>query len=185
MKQLTMGMLAVMLGVAQAAHAADAPDARLTAMEDRLAIEKLMTGDYPRALDQRRWADYAALFTADAELNFASASLKGSAAIQKYFETPRPSPGNRPPPKPGEIRTLHVVSNLSVHITGDTATGGAYWQTIGTADGRTAVLSAGHYDDVLKKVNGQWKFARRAIVNDLAPPPGVTAPAAPAAPASR
>jgi 3-phenylpropionate/cinnamic acid dioxygenase small subunit len=181
MKKLTMGLLVMILGVARVALASDAPDARLAALEDRMAIEKLMTGDYPRALDQRRWADYAALFTTDAELSFATASLKGSVAIQKYFETPRPSPGNRPPPQPGEIRTLHVVSNLSVHITGDVATAGAYWQTIGTADGRTVVLSAGHYDDVLKKVNGQWKFAKRAIVTDTAPPPGVAAPGAPAA----
>lgn len=185
MKRLAMGMLVAMLGVAGVAIAADAPDARLAAIEDRLAIEKLMTGDYPRALDQRKWADYAALFTADADLSFASATLKGSAAIQKYFETPRPSPGNRPPPQPGEIRTLHVVTNLSVRVTGETATAGAYWQTLGMTDGRTAVLSAGHYDDVLKKVNGQWKFAKRAIVSDLAPPPGAAAAAAPAAPTAR
>ncbi|MEO8313353.1 MAG: nuclear transport factor 2 family protein [Pseudomonadota bacterium] len=167
------------LCVAGNVFAADAPDARLAALEERMAIEKLMTGDYPRALDLRRWADYAALFTSDADLSFASATLHGAAAIQKYFETPRPSPGNRPPPKPGEMRTLHIVSNLSFNVKGDTATGGAYWQTIGTTDGRAAVLAAGHYDDVLKKVNGQWKFAKRAIVTDTAPPPGAAVPVEP------
>ena len=75
-----------------------------------------------------------------------------------------------PPPKPGEIRTLHIVTNLSFKINGDTAVGGAYWQTIGIRDGHTDVLSAGHYDDVLKKQNGQWKFAKRVIASDLAPP---------------
>lgn len=42
-------LVAAMPGVA-----ADALEARLVTREDRAAIEQLVTGDYPRTLDQRR-----------------------------------------------------------------------------------------------------------------------------------
>jgi len=159
------------LAVATTAHAADSTAARLAAIEDDQAISRLMSGDYPRALDERRWADYAALFTADGELAFAGQVIKGPAAIQKFFEAQ---------PVPADARSLHVISNPLINIAGDTATGGAYWQTIALVDGRPAVQSAGRYEDALKKVNGRWMFAKRAIVVDLAPPPVVRPPAAPA-----
>ena len=150
-------------------HAADTLDARLVALEDRAAIETLVTGAYPRALDGRHWADYAALFTSDAQLTMQSQTLKGSAAIEQYFRNVR-LPGIAPP-RPGEVRALHIVTNVSYKLDGDTASGGAYWQTIAVTDGHTAVLSAGHYEDLLRKVDGRWKFAKRVIASDLAPPP--------------
>lgn len=161
----------MLIALAFDAQAADSLEARLAAAEDRAAIEKLVTGDYPRALDQRRWAEYGALFTSDGSLTMRNTTVKGPQKIEKYFTNFRPpSASSAPPPKPGEIRTMHIVTNLSFKIEGNTATGGAYWQTIGMSDGRTAVLGAGHYEDVLKKENGQWKFAKRVIVNDLSPP---------------
>jgi 3-phenylpropionate/cinnamic acid dioxygenase small subunit len=164
-------MTLAVLGTVSPSFAADTLEARLAASEDRAAIEKLVTGDYPRALDHRKWADYAALFTSDGALTMRDKTVTGPAEIEKYFINFRsPSSGSRPPPQPDEIRTLHIVTNLSFTITGDTAVGGAYWQTIGVTDGRTSVLSAGHYEDVLKKQGGKWKFAKRVIVSDLAPP---------------
>jgi hypothetical protein len=104
-------------------------------------------------------------------------TVTGPAEIEKYFiNFKSPSSGSRPAPRPGEIRTLHIVTNVSFKITGDTAVGGAYWQTIGVTDGHTSVLSAGHYEDVLKKKGDQWKFAKRVIVSDLAPPTARSVP---------
>jgi len=170
------GTLLVMVALTVAAalppaHAADSLETRLAAAEDRAAIETLLTGDYPRALDQRRWADYAALFTADGALTMRDKTVRGPAEIEKYFVNFRLPSAAGPPPRPGEIRTMHIVTNLSFRIEGDTAVGGAYWQTIGLRDGHTTVLSAGHYEDVLKKQDGKWKFAKRVIASDLAPPP--------------
>jgi hypothetical protein len=164
-------MVLALFAVAANAWGAEGLEARLTAAEDRAAIEKLVTGDYPRALDQRKWKEYAALFTADGALTMRTTTVTGPAEIEKYFVNFRSPSASGPPPKPGEIRTLHIVTNLSFRIDGDTAVGGAYWQTIGLSEGRAAVLSAGHYEDVLKKQSGHWKFARRAIVSDLAPAP--------------
>jgi hypothetical protein len=168
-------------GATSTSHAADSLEARLTAAEDRAAIEKLLTGDYPRALDQRHWADYAALFTSDGALTMRDRTIVGPAEIEKFFVNFRSPSASGPPPQPGEIRTLHIVTNLSFEIDGDTAVGGAYWQTIGMRDGHTDVLSAGHYEDVLKKQNGKWKFAKRVIASDLAPArPTATSQAGPA-----
>ena len=153
---------------------------RLQAVEDRLAIEKLMVGEYPLALDRRLWKDYANTFTEDGELVQGKNVTKGRAAIEKLFSTPRPprppadgQPATpRPPPPPaGEFgATKHVVTNINLTLDGDKATSTAYWQTIATrAGGGTVVAGAGHYVDSLKKVNGQWKFSRREIVNPARP----------------
>jgi SnoaL-like domain len=178
MKSLSSWLTLTMLAVCASSSAAESTTAQLQAIGDRQAIEQLLTGDYPRALDQRRWADYAALFTSDGKLTFAGRTLEGPAAIEKFFLTSQP-PAAGPPPKPGEIRTMHIVSNLSFKIDGDSAVGSAYWQTIGLSDGHPAVLSAGHYEDVLKKVGGQWKFAKRVIASDLARPPASSSGSAP------
>jgi 3-phenylpropionate/cinnamic acid dioxygenase small subunit len=69
----------------------------------------------------------------------------------------------------GAPRTMHVVTNLSLHIDGDTATDQAYWETIATRDCKSVVAGAGHYEDVLKREDGKWKFAKREIFDDLPP----------------
>jgi hypothetical protein len=62
--------------------------------------------------------------------------------IERFLTTFRFSP-NEPPPQPGEIRTLHFIAKPSFKIDGDTAIGGAYWQTIGVTDlPGTAVAAA-------------------------------------------
>ena len=157
---------------------------RLGKVEDRQAIEQLLMGDYPRALDSSDWHAYAALFADDGELSAGGSAtpIKGPAAIEAFFSRPRPAPATPPPPspcpfKPGAHRTEHVVTNLTVQISGDMATDQAYWETISVRECRSVVAGAGHYEDVLKKVNGQWKFYKRAIVDDL--PPRSPPPAAP------
>src|SRR6185369_12671189 len=74
------------------ARAAESMEARLRAVEDRAAIQQLLTGDYPRALDGRNWAVYASLFTSDGELVTGGNTIKGPVAIEKNFSTPRPRP---------------------------------------------------------------------------------------------
>ena len=70
-----------------------------------------------------------------------------------------------------------MVNNLTLQIDGDMATGQAYWQTIVTRDCKAVVAGAGHYEDVLKREGGRWKFSKREIVDDI-PPRTTPAPAA-------
>jgi len=168
------------------AFGAESAAARLQKIEDRQAIEQLLMGDYPRALDSGDWAAYAALFAKDGTLIMGGGSTKrtGPAAIQEYFSArPAPAPASMAAPSPcpvpaGGHRTEHVVNNLTLQINGDTATDQAYWQTIVTRDCKSVVVGAGHYEDVLKREDGHWKFFKREIVDDI-PPRTTPAAAAP------
>lgn len=155
----------------------DSAARRLQRVEDRQAIEQLLMGDYPRALDGNDWAAYAAFFTKDGTLimNGGSTRVTGPAAIREYFSS-RPIPGAAAsaapspcPVPPGAHRSEHVVNNLTLQLHGDTATDQAYWQTIVTRDCKSVIAGAGHYEDVLKREDGRWKFFMRAIIDDIPP----------------
>ncbi len=72
---------------------------------------------------------------------------------------------------PGGHRSEHVVTNLTLQLDGDMATDQAYWQTIVTRDCKSVVAGAGHYEDVLKREDGRWKFFKREIIDDIPPRP--------------
>ncbi|HUK00707.1 MAG TPA: nuclear transport factor 2 family protein [Steroidobacteraceae bacterium] len=191
MKSVLRALIAFSCLLAGSAWSADDLAARLTAVQDRQAIDQLVLGDYPRALDEQRLRDYAALFTSDGQLVLPGlATLKGPDAIYKFLSTPgvfdaAPAPGapRRPPsplPKPYEIP--HITSSPSYKVTGTTASGGAYWTEVRMVDGKPQVIGSGHYVDELRKVNGQWKFAKRTILRDVPPPAPPAAPPAAAKP---
>jgi len=170
----TLGIVIAALWVQ--AFGADTLEARLTAIEDHQAITDLVVGAYPRALDEQRLNDYGALFTPDGEMIVGDVVVKTPAAIVKFLSTPgvfdRQQPAGAlkaptPLPKPHEIP--HLISDPYYKIEGNTATGGAYWTEVRVVNGQTQVIGTGHYEDVLRKVNGQWKFAKRKIVRDVPP----------------
>jgi 3-phenylpropionate/cinnamic acid dioxygenase small subunit len=168
----------VMLGSALAqTKSVDSAASRLQKVEDRQAIEQLLMGDYPRALDSNDWAAYAALFAKDGTLIMGGGATKltGPTSIREYFSS-RPTPGAAasavPSPCPvpaGGHRSEHVVTNLTLQINGDTAIDQAYWQTIVTRDCKSVVAGAGHYEDALKREDGRWKFSKREIIDDIPP----------------
>jgi SnoaL-like domain len=182
---LSTGM-GLILSVAGGASGQGRNDAavRMQAIADRQEIEQLLMGDYPRALDSANWVVYGSFFAKDGELIMQGGAIRrtGPPAITEFF-TKAPAAGgqgvpNTPsacPVPPGTPRTMHVVTNLSLHIDGDMATDQAYWETIATRDCKSVVAGAGHYEDVLKREDGKWKFAKREIFDDL--PPRTTAPA--------
>jgi ketosteroid isomerase-like protein len=137
-----------------------AADPRIDALVDRQAIDQLVAGDYPHALDHQDWKTYASYYTEDGELLLGEQTAKGREGIIKFLSG-----------LPPDSKVIHVISNSSYVIKGDTATGGAYWQDIGVADTRQGVVAAGHYEDTLRKVDGAWKFAKRAIVIEFVPTP--------------
>jgi ketosteroid isomerase-like protein len=150
------------------------PDPRIASLAERQAIDQLVAGDYPRALDASNWDAYAATYTEDGELVLLGTSSKGRAAIKSFLAA-----------QPAGQHVIHVISNLSYTVNGDSATGGAYWQDIGNVNGAPGVVVAGHYEDSLRKVNGAWYFTKRSIVIDFPPAGGVPAPAEPSAAPSK
>ena len=177
---MKLSMLSLFVALALLAgpvRAADSVESRLAALEDNRAINELVVGAYPRALDEMRLHDYAALFTSDGELILGDVKLKGPAAIEKFLSTPgvfdeKPKPGEKPkPPSPLALphQVPHIISNPSYTITGNSAVGGAYWTEVAMVSGHAQVVGMGRYKDELRKVNGQWKFARREIMRDVPP----------------
>jgi len=134
-------------------------DPNLALLLDRQAIDQLVAGDYPTALDTHNFQAYSEFFTEDGELSLQGQTVKGRPAIKEFVAA-----------LPAEPRVIHPITNLSYTIQGDTATGGAYWQDIGLAGDTPAVIIAGRYEDTLRKVNGAWRFAKRNIVIEFAPP---------------
>jgi ketosteroid isomerase-like protein len=174
MKSKNIVMLVAVAGLAAACQQPQPPDPRIAALVDRQAIDQLVAGDYPRALDASDWDAYVATYTEDGELVLQGVSSKGRAAIKAFLSA-----------QPSGARVIHVISNLSYTINGETATGGAYWQDIGAVNGAPGVVVAGHYVDSLRKVNGAWKFTKRSIVIEFPPAGGVPAPAEPSAAPSK
>jgi len=68
--------------------------------------------------------------------------------------------------KPVALR--HFVTNPAIFIHGDTAKGRIYWfEVANNGPGHTPLIgSYGHYEDEMRKVDGQWKFVSRKIFNE-------------------
>jgi 3-phenylpropionate/cinnamic acid dioxygenase small subunit len=184
------GRMAAAMAAAAALSACASVDMeqRLQKLEDRAAIEQVIFGEYPRALDGRDWKAYAATFAREGVLVQGTQETKGPAAIEEQFSRPGPprapaagaAPAAAAPAREAPIASKHVISNLKIiSLTADRAETTAYWETVSTRSTGTVIAGAGHYNDTLIKEDGKWKFLRREIVN---PSRAATPAAAPAAP---
>ena len=65
-------------------------------------------------------------------------------------------------------RTRHQIINHVVNVDGDTATSFAYWfaMTNNTTHRQVELLYMGHYEDELRREDGEWKFTKRTVYNE-------------------
>lgn len=84
--------ITIVVAAAGCQPAAEGPDPNLARLLDRQAIEQLLAGDYPHALDSRDFDGYAALFTEDGELTLQGQTAKGRAAIEAFVAALPPAP---------------------------------------------------------------------------------------------
>ena len=135
---------------------------RLRRVEDILEIQRLLL-DYGVHLDARDLRAYSNLFCEDGEWTGATGSAVGPEAIQAMLEanlTPNP-------PAPGATG-WHIVSNPLIDLDGDRATASTTWAVIRRQPGDTpAMVLLGHYDDVLEREHGRWRFKRRQAHIDI------------------
>jgi hypothetical protein len=158
---LSAGCLAVMAGpvAAQSSYA-----------EDRALIEDLQAR-YLFGLDFRDPEAYAATFTEDGVLDYGAGKLQGRDAIAAFVENSRSSAEQQRADDTSGLRPAagrHNISNIVIEIEGDRATATAYWFHMGNDNPeRSAQLNSfGHYEDELRKVNGEWLFSLRKIYNE-------------------
>lgn len=136
---------------------------RARMLADEAAIERLIL-DYGRHLDALDFASFAALFADDAEYN----GQVGPAAIEASMNSAF-GPGS------GTVWTddFHIVGNILIDVDGDTASAASRWIFVSPgADagaGRTVhPVLAGRYNDTFVRTPDGWRFASRALVNDMA-----------------
>lgn len=137
--------------------------------EDRAAIEQL-EAEYLFAMDWGDAESYANCFAPDGVLEWARGRAVGPAEI--FEEVGRFKAliaqvyGTDHQGRP--VRLRHFITNQVLHIHGDTAKGRAYWFEFANngPNGLPVAGSYGHYEDDLRRVDGQWKFMRRHIFNE-------------------
>jgi hypothetical protein len=135
---------------------------RIQRLEDIEEIRILLT-DYGRFLDAHALKAYSQLFAEDGEWVGGFGRAKGPAAVQALMEK---NLGVTSKSKPGF--TCHLLTNFVIDVQGNTATAWSRWTFVVTgADNRPAMLYGGHYDDILVRESGHWKFKRRVAANDI------------------
>ena len=174
-----LGLTCLALASSPAAHAED--KMTLQSLIDRQMILDQITRYYYNfgKVDRQNEESF---YSEDGELILGTRHYKGREGIKSAYNRPpaapaaaaagaAPAPAAAAAPAPRERLAFNVeIGNPLIIVRGDTATGGAYWQDVCLVYGSPGVLIAGRYEDTLRKVNGQWRIAKRSIVIEVAPP---------------
>ncbi len=133
-------------------------------IEDKFAIEELIAR-YNQSLDSGDYPTWVACWADDAVLDGIGKLLIGKAQIQAFADQYEGTTRSK-------INGLkHYTVNILSKVDGDTATSGSYLQLVNTTDKGVKIIFTGRYEDDLKRVNGQWQFARRKLHQDMPPAP--------------
>ena len=131
---------------------------------DKAEIQELLA-EYMRLLEARDWVRYAELFAKNGELHFNQYHLVGSQVIRDTMMKIAPSDPKQPAPSAADLLT-----NVSIEVKGDVATGVSRWTgvTLGT-DNRPVITRAGRYQDSFVRENNRWRFQKRVVLVDVTP----------------
>jgi ketosteroid isomerase-like protein len=154
--------------LAQASEAKSSLEQRVLRMEDEAAIRQVYAR-YMFYLDHRDMVRYSELFTEDGVVLADQGKWEGRAAMQKMFE---PKPGADGKPRPVVEEMTHMMSmDFVMRLDGNKAeTWGKYFAFFHAKPGvrdRATVSGIGGHDDILVKVNGEWKFKKREILKEV------------------
>jgi hypothetical protein len=160
--------LLLLAGMASAAQA-EQPKYGKSYAEDRAQIEDLMAR-YLFAIDYNDWDSYVETFAPDGELEFASGTSKGRPAIKATVAKFAEGIGrfyHTEDGKPAKLR--HVILQSVIRVEGDHAWARSLWLEMANhGPGDTMKMGTyGIYEDSLIKVNGQWLFSKRRVLNEF------------------
>ena len=137
--------------------------------QDRAEIEDLMAR-YLFAIDYHDWDAYAATFSLDGELEFASGTSTGRAAIRAAVEAFAGRIGQFYHTEDGQPANLrHVILQSVIRVEGERAWARALWLEMANHGPEDTMKMAtyGIYEDELAKIDGQWLFAKRRVLNEF------------------
>jgi uncharacterized protein (TIGR02246 family) len=150
------GWLALPDLVAAATPTPQSLEARIQRIDDRLAIEQLLM-EYGRAVDNRDFAAFAALFTDDGEWKGAQGSYRGPKQIQESMEKIFTAAAADIP----KGSNFHLLTNVIIDLQGDHATASSKFIFYKMNGAKPQAEVAGRYEDRLVRVGGAWKFQQR------------------------
>ena len=137
--------------------------AHLQRLEDTESIRHLLDR-YMELNESRNYTEYAKLFARDGELVLRRGSATGPAAIEAML-VKNFGGSNAPGPLAGSV---HVLSNIKITVTGNTATATSRWTLLAkTEENRARLGGTGRYGDKLVKEDGVWKFKQRVVYRDI------------------
>jgi len=136
-------------------------EARVQRLEDIENIRALLV-EYGRDLDKRDLVAYSHLFAKDGIWEGGMGKAQSPAGIEKLV---RDGFAKLPP----RHNDFHIMSSMDIRITGpDSAVAWSRWTyVVQGKDGKPTPFLAGHYEDVLTKVDGVWKFQHRHAFDDV------------------
>lgn len=155
-------------GIAVAAQAAQ-PKYSKTYGNDRAEIEDLMAR-YLFAIDYFDWDAYVATFAPDGELTFASGTSKGREAIRAAVTKFAEGIGrvyHTADGKPAKLR--HIILQSSIRVEGNHAWARSVWLEMANhgPNDEPKIGTYGLYEDEMVKINGQWLFSKRNVLNEF------------------
>jgi len=160
---------ALIAGGMASAALAQQPKYSKTYGQDRAEIEDLMAR-YLFAIDYNDWDAYVATFAPDGELTFASGTSKGREAIRKAvtsFATRIGEFYHTADGKPAKLR--HVILQSSIRVEGNHAWARSLWLEMANhgPNDEPKIGTYGLYEDEMTKVNGEWLFSKRNVLNEF------------------
>ena len=130
--------------------------------EDREQIRELYAR-YAQTIDNARYDEWLECFTEDGVFESSRFGRHaGQEGLRRFTAIYKESLGGAKP--------IHMMTNISISVNGDRATGGCYLAYFHCKDEKGALSAVGHYTDSLRKVNGEWKFESRQVAIDGALP---------------
>jgi len=159
------------LALVAAAPAGAEPSYSAAYAADRAEIEDLQAR-YLFAIDYSDWDAYVATFAEDGELEFASGTSKGRAAIREAVTRFAEGIGRfyaTADGKPAKLR--HIILQTAIRVEGDRAWSRSQWLEManhGPGD-EPKIGTYGIYEDELTKASGRWLFAKRRVLNEFIP----------------
>jgi uncharacterized protein (TIGR02246 family) len=140
-------------------------EARIARLEDLEEIRRLLL-DYRRHLDGKDFRAYADLFAADGEFIAGPEGEIRAQGREAIFALVDGMRGTLLTETGGD--DVHVAVNEVIELDGDRARVTSTWVYLVRAEGDVPEVSKiGHYDDLMTREDGRWKFLRREAPMDI------------------
>ncbi len=123
----------------------------IVALSDREYIREFLHR-YCFALDRGSVDDVMSLFADECDLELRLGQLhRGREAVHTWYEVLTRK-------RMDVLR--HQVHNQVIELRGEEASSQSYWDVVGDLNGE-AMISAGFYEDTLRKRDGEWRFEKK------------------------